>query len=77
MSLKSDPIQPVPEGTIRVARAAFRKGSPLLSVGPRVLAPRLSLAGLARQPVRPAEASSPPELGGRGPGDLTGAAAPR
>ena len=30
MSLKPDPIQPVPEETARVARAAFRKGNPLL-----------------------------------------------
>jgi transposase len=30
MSLKPSPIPPVPEGTARVARAAFRKGSPLL-----------------------------------------------
>ena len=32
MSLKPDPIQPVPEETARVARAAFRKGNPLLSL---------------------------------------------
>jgi transposase len=32
MSLKPDPIQPVPEATARVARAAFRKGNPLLSL---------------------------------------------
>src|SRR5829696_3692219 len=32
MSLKPDPIQPVPEETVRVARAAFRKGSPLLQL---------------------------------------------
>src|SRR5215211_822654 len=32
MSLKPDPIQPVPEGTARVARAAFRKGNPLLKL---------------------------------------------
>ena len=31
MSLKPDPIQPVPEETARVARAAFRKGNPLSS----------------------------------------------
>ena len=31
MSLKTSPIQPVPEETARVARAAFRKGNPLLS----------------------------------------------
>src|SRR4051794_41796230 len=30
MSLKPDPIQPVPEETARIARAAFRKGNPLL-----------------------------------------------
>jgi hypothetical protein len=28
MSLKPSPIQPVPEATARVARAAFRKGNP-------------------------------------------------
>jgi transposase len=32
MSLKATPIEPVPEGTARVARAAFRKGNPLLSL---------------------------------------------
>jgi transposase len=32
MSLKPTPIQPVPEGTARVAKAAFRKGNPLLSL---------------------------------------------
>ena len=32
MSLKSVPIQPVPEGTVRVAKAAFRKGTPLLKL---------------------------------------------
>src|ERR687898_1877392 len=32
MSLKLVPIQPVPEGTARVAKAAFRKGNPLLSL---------------------------------------------
>ena len=32
MSLKPDPIQPVPEETARVARAVFRKGNPLLSL---------------------------------------------
>jgi transposase len=32
MSLKPTPIQPVPEGTARVARAAFRKGNPLLKL---------------------------------------------
>jgi transposase len=32
MSLKPTPIEPVPEGTARVAKAAFRKGNPLLSL---------------------------------------------
>ena len=32
MSLKPDPIAPVPEETARVARAAFRKGNPLLKL---------------------------------------------
>jgi transposase len=32
MSLKATPIEPVPEGTARVAKAAFRKGNPLLSL---------------------------------------------
>src|SRR4051812_18455441 len=32
MSLKPSPIQPVPEGTARVAQAAFRKGNPLLKL---------------------------------------------
>jgi transposase len=32
MSLKPGPIQPVPEETARVARAAFRKGNPLLQL---------------------------------------------
>src|SRR3712207_9284049 len=32
MSLKSSPIEPVPEGTARVAKAAFRRGNPLLSL---------------------------------------------
>src|SRR5881397_2674232 len=32
MSLKPTPIEPVPEGTARVARAAFRKGNPLLEL---------------------------------------------
>src|SRR6187397_2977179 len=32
MSLKPDPIQPVPEATASVARAAFRKGNPLLKL---------------------------------------------
>ena len=30
--LKPSPIGPVPEGTARVAKAAFRKGNPLLSL---------------------------------------------
>src|SRR3954454_14221137 len=32
MSLKPSPIEPVPEATARVARAAFRKGNPLLKL---------------------------------------------
>ena len=32
MSLKPDPIKPVPEETARIARAAFRKGNPLLGL---------------------------------------------
>src|SRR4051794_38359087 len=32
MSLKPSPIQPVPEATARVAKAAFRKGNPLLKL---------------------------------------------
>src|SRR6478672_4362060 len=32
MSLKPAPIQPVPETTARVAKAAFRKGNPLLEL---------------------------------------------
>jgi uncharacterized protein YjbI with pentapeptide repeats len=32
MSLKPTPIEPVPEGTARVAKAAFRRGNPLLSL---------------------------------------------
>src|SRR5881227_3612921 len=32
MSLKPIPIQPVPEGTVRVAKAAFRRGNPLLKL---------------------------------------------
>src|SRR5688572_7668066 len=32
MSLKPSPIEPVPEGTARVAKAAFRRGNPLLSL---------------------------------------------
>src|SRR3954451_17861321 len=32
MSLRPSPIQPVPEETARVARAAFRKGNPLLEI---------------------------------------------
>ena len=30
--LKPSPIEPVPEATARVARAAFRKGNPLLKL---------------------------------------------
>ena len=32
MSLKPDPIEPVPEETARIAKAAFRKGNPLLKL---------------------------------------------
>ncbi len=32
MSLKLSPIEPVPEETARIARAAFRKGNPLLKL---------------------------------------------
>jgi transposase len=32
VSLKPTPIQPVPEETVRIARAAFRKGNPLLKL---------------------------------------------
>jgi transposase len=32
MSLKPDPIEPVPEETARIARAAFRRGNPLLKL---------------------------------------------
>ena len=32
MSLKPSPIEPVPEGTARDAKAAFRRGNPLLSL---------------------------------------------
>ena len=32
MSLKPSPIAPVPEATARVAKAAFRKGNPLLKL---------------------------------------------
>src|SRR3954462_190142 len=32
MSLKPDPLQPVPEETVRVAPAPFRKGNPLLKL---------------------------------------------
>jgi hypothetical protein len=31
MSLKPSPIEPVPEETARVAKAAFRRGNPLLN----------------------------------------------
>src|SRR5215218_8722914 len=58
MSLKPDPIQPVPEETVRVARAAFRKGNPLLKLRDELgtifsdedfadLFPRLGQPGLA------------------------------
>jgi len=56
--LKPSPIEPVPEGTARVAKAAFRKGNPLLSVRDELgaifadadfadLFPRLGQPGLA------------------------------
>ncbi len=59
MSLKPDPIQPVPEETVRVARAAFRKGNPLLKLRDELgtifsdegfadLFPRLGQPGLPR-----------------------------
>jgi transposase len=32
MSLKPSPIEPVPEETPRVARAAFREGNPLVKL---------------------------------------------
>jgi hypothetical protein len=32
MSLRTSPIEPVPEETARGARAAFRKGNPLLEL---------------------------------------------
>jgi transposase len=32
MSLKPSPIEPVPAETARIARAAFRKGNPLLKL---------------------------------------------
>ena len=44
MSLKPDPIQPVPEETARVARAAFRKGNPLLNL-------RDELGAILRRPL--------------------------
>src|SRR5215218_6789605 len=58
MSLKRNPVQPVPEETVRVARAAFRKGNPLLSLRDELgaifadadfadLFPRLGQPGLA------------------------------
>jgi len=58
MPLKPSPIQPVPEGTARVARAAFRKGNPLLKLRDELgaifadadfadLFPRLGQPGLA------------------------------
>jgi transposase len=56
--LKPSPIKPVPEGTARVAKAAFRKGNPLLSLRDELgaifadtdfadLFPRLGQPGLA------------------------------
>ena len=56
--LKPSPIEPVPEGTARVAKAAFRKGNPLLSLRDELgavfadtdfadLFPRLGQPGLA------------------------------
>src|SRR5687768_15507512 len=56
--LKTSPIEPVPEGTARVAKAAFRKGNPLLSLRDELgaifadtdfadLFPRLGQPGLA------------------------------
>ena len=58
MSLKPAPIEPVPEETARVAKAAFRKGDPLLSLRDELgaifadadfadLFPRLGQPGLA------------------------------
>src|SRR3954468_6777978 len=55
--LKPSPIQPVPEATARVARAAFRKGNPLLKLRDELgaifadadfaaLSPRLGQPGL-------------------------------
>ena len=54
MSLKPVPVQPVPEETVRVARAAFRKGNPLLKLRDELgaifadadLFPRLGQPGL-------------------------------
>ena len=56
--LKPGPIEPVPEATARVARAAFRKGNPLLKLRDELgaifadadfadLFPRLGQPGLA------------------------------
>ena len=58
MSLKPGPIQPVPEETVRVAQAAFRKGNPVLKLRDELgaivadadfadLFPRLGQPGLA------------------------------
>src|SRR3712207_6589932 len=58
MSLKPSPIPPVPEATARVAKAAFRKGNPLLNLRDELgaifadadfadLFPRLGQPGLA------------------------------
>ena len=32
MSIKPSPIEPVPDETARIARAAFRRGNPLLEL---------------------------------------------
>jgi hypothetical protein len=64
MSLRPDPIQPVPEETARVARAAFRKGNPLLELRDELgtifsdegfadLFPRLGQPGLPSWPELP------------------------
>ena len=58
MSIKPSPIEPVPEETARIARAAFRKGNPLLELRDELgtifrdedfadLFPRLGRPGLA------------------------------
>ncbi len=44
MALKTDPIQPAPEQTARIARAAFRRGNPLLSLE-QAMAEELRLQG--------------------------------